>query len=144
MEIYQKALLLALRINFIYKLQTVGLLVVFLIVIRRFVKNKLFPKWAFVVCLIGGMVILGLGSIQDYKLLHDFNNDAYITYYGKYKQWVEGYDEIYRPTLLMDGDEIRLKCHYKHAQGGEHTGYVVYGEKSKIVVYIGESLPQTK
>ena len=49
----------------------------------------------------------------------------------------------YYQTTLLDGDkDINLLSHFTLTQNtGEYYGYVVYGSKSKIVVYIGEDLP---
>lgn len=144
MEIYKKALLIAFQESIRIGLVSVGLFVAILVLIRKFIKDKALPKWLLWIYTIVGIVIIGVGSVKDFYILHDINEKAYITYYGKYKQRVEGYNDSYYATTLMDGDNVNLLCHFTIATNGEHTGYVVYGERSKIVVYIGEELPLTE
>ncbi len=98
MEIYKKALLIAFQESIRIGLVSVGLFVAILVLIRKFIKDKALPKWLLWVYTIVGIVIIGVGSVKDFYILHDINEKAYITYYGKYKQRVEGYNDSYYAT----------------------------------------------
>lgn len=141
MDIYKKELIIALQESLRIGVVSLGLFLVIFILVRKFVKDKVFPKWVFWVYLIIGIAIIGFGSIKDFNILHDLKKETYVTYYGRYEQRVEGYKDSYYATTLLNGEEVKLLCHFTIASNGEHVGYVVYGEKSKIVVYVGEELP---
>lgn len=144
MEIYRKALLVALRESLLIGLVSVGLFLVILFVVKKFIRDRIFPKWVFWIYLAVGVAILGVGSVKDFNLLYDLNKDAYVVYYGEYRQRVEGYQDSYYATTLSENGNMKLLCHFTMASDGVHNGYVVYGEKSKIVVYLGAELPSAK
>ena len=125
------------------EVETLILIVVLSVMLIKFIKDKILPKWAlgiysaiFLIVIVGDVLTLS-------NFIYDLNHDAYITYYGGYNQIVKGYDDPYYTTVLLDGKKIRLLCHYTMATNGEHTGYVVYSERSKYVVYVGEKLPES-
>ena len=142
MEIYKKALVTALQVSIYQEVAMIILIVIALVMIRKFIKHDYFPKWVFWIYTAIFTTILAVSSIPGIKIVLDLNNDAYVTYYGRYNQIVEGYD-LYQTTVLLDGKKIRLASKYSISVKGEHTGFVVYSEKSRIAVYVGEKLPES-
>lgn len=141
MNSYQNALKTAFRQDFVL---TIGFIIALILVstlVVYLIKNDVLPKWTFCIIVVG-VILFALGSMQSIGIYKDMKEESYIVYHGNYKQNHEGYDDSYYPTVLLDGEKIRLKSHFTlTANTGEYYGYVVYGKRSKIVVYIGEKLP---
>ena len=124
---------------------TVAFVIVIIIIgflLLRLIKSDTLPKWTLSILLVG-IILLAVGSIKTINIYNDMQNESYIVYYGNYYQRHQGYEDTYYQTTLLDGEkDINLLSHLTLTQNtGEYYGYVVYGAKSKIVVYIGEELP---
>lgn len=141
MNQYQTALKMALKRDMIL---TIGFIIAFVVVgglIIHLIKEKIFPKWTLCILTVG-VILFVLGSIQTIDIYQDMREESYVVYQGNYEQRHEGYDDSYYPTVLLDGEKIKLKSHVTLTSNtGRYYGYVVYGKRSKIVVYIGEDLP---
>lgn len=142
MEIYKKALITALKWAAFGNVELVVLYVIILVMVGQLIKHEYLPKRAFWIFAVFCTVVLALGSVRTVRIVLDLNNNAYVTYYGRYKQIVEG-DDLYQTTVLLDGKKVRLFSAYSISVKGEHTGYVVYSERSEFVVYVGEELPES-
>jgi hypothetical protein len=141
MNEYQNTLKQALQRDiFIAIAFVIGIIIVGILLLRM-IKSDILPKWTLVI-LVAGVVLLAVGSIKTINIYSDMRNESYVAYHGNYYQRHQGYEDTYYQTTLLDGEEINLLSHFTLTQNtGEYYGYVVYGSKSKIVVYIGENLP---
>ena len=142
MNEYQNVLKQAFHRDFLITIAfVIGIIIVGLLLLRL-IKSDILPKWTLSILLVG-LVLLAVGSIKTINIYNDMQNESYVVYYGNYYQRHQGYEDTYHQTTLLDGDEdIDLLSHFTLTQNtGEYYGYVVYGSKSKIVVYIGEDLP---
>ena len=142
MNEYQNVLKQAFHRDFFITIAfVIGIIIVGLLLLRL-IKSDILPKWTLSILLVG-LVLLAVGSIKTINIYNDMQNESYVVYYGNYYQRHQGYEDTYHQTTLLDGDEdIDLLSHFTLTQNtGEYYGYVVYGSKSKIVVYIGEDLP---
>ena len=141
MNPYQNALKTAFRHDFVTAIGFMIALVLVSTLVVYFIKKDVLPKWTFCIIVVG-VVLFALGSMQSIHIYKDMKEESYVVYHGNYKQNHEGYDDSYYPTVLLDGEKIKLKSHVTLTSNtGRYYGYVVYGKRSKIVVYIGEDLP---
>ena len=141
MNEYQNVLKQAFHRDFLITIAfVIGIIIVGLLLLRL-IKSDILPKWTLSILLVG-LVLLAVGSIKTINIYNDMQNESYVVYYGNYYQRHQGYEDTYHQTTLLDGDEdIDLLRHFTLPQStGEYYGIVVYGSKSKIVVYIGEDL----
>ena len=142
MNEYQNVLKQALHRDFLITIAFVIGIIVIGVLLLRLIKSDILPKWTLSILLIG-LVLLAAGSVKTINIYIDMRNESYVVYHGNYYQRHQGYEDSYYQTTLLDGDkEINLLSHFTLTQNtGEYYGYVVYGKRSKIVVYIGEDLP---
>ena len=142
MNEYQNVLKQALQRDLLITIAfVIGIIIVGLLLLRL-IKSDILPKWTLSILLVG-FVLLAVGSIKTINIYSDMQNESYVVYHGNYYQRHQGYEDTYYQTTLLDGNEdVNLLSHFTLTQNtGEYYGYVVYGSKSKIVVYIGEDLP---
>lgn len=142
MEIYHKMMTRALiyyggRAFFTFLLMVVGVIILFWLK-----KEKILPKWAISIILVVFIVISCGITYEIINIYLDRENCSYITYYGNYRQINEGYDSSFQTTILLDGKKKTLSSHYSITNNGDYVGYVVYGKRSDIVVYVGDTEPQ--
>lgn len=142
MNEYQNVLKHALKRDIITTFLFVAGIFVVAFLLFRLIKLNVFSKWTLLVLLVG-VVLLVVGLIKPINTYSDMQNESYIVYHGNYYQRHQGYKDTYYQTTLLDGDKkINLLSHFTLTQNtGEYYGYVVYGSKSKIVVFVGECLP---
>ena len=142
MNEYQNVLKQALQRDLLIAIAFVVGIIIVGILLLRLIKSDILPKWTLSILLVG-FALLAVGSIKTINIYSDMQNESYVVYHGNYYQRHQGYEDTYYQTTLLDGNEdVNLLSHFTLTQNtGEYYGYVVYGSKSKIVVYIGEDLP---
>ena len=142
MNEYQNVLKQALQRDLLIAIAFVVGIIIVGILLLRLIKSDILPKWTLSILLVG-FALLAVGSIKTINIYSDMQNESYVVYHGNYYQRHQGYEDTYYQTTLLDGNEdVNLLSHFTLTHNtGEYYGYVVYGSKSKIVVYIGEDLP---
>ena len=142
MNEYQNVLKQALQRDLLIAIAFVVGIIIVGILLLRLIRSDILPKWTLSILLVG-FALLAVGSIKTINIYSDMQNESYVVYHGNYYQRHQGYEDTYYQTTLLDGNEdVNLLSHFTLTQNtGEYYGYVVYGSKSKIVVYIGEDLP---
>lgn len=117
------------------------MMIVCIIILFWLKKEKVVPMWAISIILVVFIVISCGTNYEIVNIYLDRKNESYITYYGNYRQINEGYDSAFQTTTLLDGKKKTLSSHYSITNNGDYVGYVVYGKRSEIVVYVGETEP---
>lgn len=143
MDPYQNVLKRALQHDLLITIAFIIVIIVVVILLSRLIKKEILPKWTLLFSAVG-VVLLIVGSIKTCNIYSDMVHQNYVIYEGNYSQRRQGYRDSYYQTTLLDGEqETDLLSHFTLTQNtGEYYGYVVYGAKSKIVVYVGETLPE--
>ena len=128
--VYKDILFYKIRGNIIvFVLVFIGCVILFPVIHKVFYDEKL-KKNIIISCIIGLMAgILVLISIQLYQLQYDVKNDAYITYEGEFQA-----KEKYNIYIYENGKRKTLSIGQNEFTDGTHTGKIIYGEKTKIVV----------
>lgn len=87
------------------------------------------------IAIIGSVV---LSSSVVYSAAYDIKNQAYIIYDGAFSvdKYVEGNGNC--TLILFDKKSTKLETDAYVLEAGKHTGKVIYGEKTKIVLSIQE------
>ncbi|MBE6627974.1 MAG: hypothetical protein E7629_03515 [Ruminococcaceae bacterium] len=98
------------------------------------------PKWVWPILSVFVLLICIMEIYSVSQMVYDYKNDAYVVYYGNYRQNRGGYDH-FQGTILLDEEEKGLLTPFELSSNGEYYGYVVYSERSGYVVYVGETLP---
>ena len=110
--------------------------------IIHFARRKLLSRWTYLILLLAVPILFFAGKDVG-EISADLRNGSYVVYNGAYRQWSTGVRHTNYYTALQDGDgEITLHSPSKLTQNGTFFGYVVYGEHTKYVVYVGKSLPK--
>ena len=110
--------------------------------IIHFARRKLLSRWTYLILLLAVPILFFAGKDVG-EISADLRNESYVVYNGAYRQWSTGGRRTNYYTALQDGDgEITLHSPSKLTQNGTFFGYVVYGEHTKYVVYVGKSFPK--
>ena len=78
-------------------------------------------------------------SVDIFEIYLDVKNEAFIIYSGDYEQTGPASSGMESYVSLIDSD-VNVRCPRGRCSEGKYNGYVVYLERTKIVIYHGETL----
>lgn len=78
-------------------------------------------------------------SVDIFEICLDVKNESYIVYSGDYEQTGPASSGMESYVSLIDSD-INVRCPRGRCSEGKYNGYVVYLERTKIVIYHDETL----
>ena len=125
-------------------IKTIGLLAliitVAIVIICELKKQKL-KQLIKPVCVITMLILFAISGISYFigydDYVYDLKNEAYVIYYGGYEIIAHSGGSRSMPTAILYNTDKKVFC---NSTAGEYYGYLIYLEKSEVVIYKGETL----
>ena len=118
----------------------VALLIFLLIMIHKNTKGIIKVR-IILSLIIAAIIIIPIAtvSVDIFEIYSDVKNESYVVYSGNYEQTGPSSSGMESYVHLIDSDR-NVRCPRGRCSEGKYSGYVVYLERTKILIYHDETL----
>ena len=126
--------------DFFWILPFIVLLVFLLVKIYKLTKKNVGVRIIFslVITIILIIPVISV-SVDIFEIYLDVKNEAFIIYSGNYEQTGPASSGMGSYVSLIDSG-VNIRCPRGRCSQGKYSGYVVYLERTEILIYHGEEL----